>query len=115
MQPQISQSFIKRYMNQLDDDLGDTTQVASTFTVAILFRSCLPSISEATEFNPLLDPLAEQPSDHISPAISASDTWSDSLEDEKPPQRFCFRRRPVQLAQQLESELCAARLGFCSE
>ena len=115
VRPQISQSYINSYMNQLEDDLGETNQVPPTFSFATSFHPCLPSMAEGTAFNPLLDPLTEQPFDHASPTISASDACPDSLENERPSQRSRLRRRPIQAAQQLESELWAARLGFCSE
>ena len=115
MRPQISQSFSNSYMEKVDNGLGDDARVDPTFALDISISPSVPTIYEIIAFNPLLDPLAEQPFDDTFTEISTSDISSDSLEDEKPHQCFCLRRCPVHLMKKLESELWAALLGFCGE
>ena len=102
---QISQAAINDYMDQLDAGLGDNDHIPSSFAPSPTFCLCLPSICETTEFSPILDPLAEQ-SFHDAPShFSRSNVDPDSLDNEKPPPCSRLRRCPIQLAQQLKSEL----------
>ena len=109
---QISQTVINKYMDQVNANLGNNDRILSPVAPYPPFWPCLPSISETTGFNPILDPLADQPFQKDPPILSKLDVCPDSLDDEKPPQCSRLRQRPIQPAKQLESELWAARLGF---
>ena len=88
MRPQISQSFINSYLENVDDGLteDDDVQVIPTIAQDSLVSLCLATISEIIAFDPFLDPLAEQPFDDTLPEISNTSAINpDSLEDEKPP------------------------------
>ena len=102
-------------MNQLNSDVSNNDYNPPSFSPPPTFHPCLPPICETTEFGPILDPLGEQPFHDVPSLMSKTNINPGSQDNERPPTRSRIRRRPIQPAQQLESELWAARLGFCSE
>ena len=102
-------------MDKFNADIRDNEHIASSIAPFPLFCPCLPSICETTEFSPILDPLAEQPFHKEPPVFFRANVIPDSLEEEKPKTRSRLCRQPIQPVQQLESELWAAHLSFCSK
>ncbi|KAL9185818.1 hypothetical protein ACHAXT_003595 [Thalassiosira profunda] len=66
----------------------------------------LPTLSEERPFLPILDPFAEVPFD---------EARESTIYHARAPTKLQLRKGPTDPASQLESELWAARLGFCGE
>ncbi|KAL9178452.1 hypothetical protein ACHAXT_003782 [Thalassiosira profunda] len=66
----------------------------------------LPALSEERPFLPILDPFAEVPFD---------EARESTIYHARAPTKLQLRKGPTDPASQLESELWAARLGFCGE
>ena len=83
------------------------------------FHPLLPPLSEDGPFSPYMDPVDGVPFDPSNDGtayFSIYRTETPGGDDEpKLPRKSKYRMRPVGPAQQLESELWAARLGFCGE
>jgi len=83
------------------------------------FHPLLPSLSEEIPFLPYMDPIDGIPFDPSNEGMayfSLSRTETNTQDDEpKLPRKSKYCKRPVGPAQQLESKLWAARLGFCGE
>ena len=71
------------------------------------FKPLLESLDESKPFEPFLDPLAERDFDQTASATIYNTTTT--------PKRTPLTHSPVTLKKQVESEMWAARLGFCSE
>ena len=68
VRPQISQTIINSYMDQISASLTDNDHDILSFSPSPSFHPYLPPISETTKFTPILDSLAEQPF-HEAPPI----------------------------------------------
>ena len=86
-------------------------------------HTSLPTLLEDEAYQPLLDPLAEREFDPaalgvVSPTVTQQEKEPvEKAQAKKKPRRNAKARpsvqRPVTPSEQLESELWAARLGFC--
>ena len=88
------------------------------------FQPRLPTLDEDNPFAPYMDPIKGLPFDgshegsaYFFAAASAADSAATTkrFKKDKPPPKFKYRKRPVGPAQQLESEMWAARLRFYGE
>lgn len=110
------QDFITRHEDVTDDDSSVNPMIDAVQSLHIsrvqMNSPPLPTLSEEKPFEPILDFLSEVPFDEESPMNSAS-VYAVKNASTPPPKKTPYRRRPVEPAKQLESELWAARLGFC--
>ena len=120
LRTRCSAAAVKAYTDifeEIDDDASIHSSVEALQSLHVAhvdsFTPVLPSLIETDTFEPFLDPLAEVPFDED----PFNTPYSNKVDNKPspPPKKSSYRRRPVEPAKHLESELWAARLGFCGE